>query len=206
MKRNQIISKLLIFAGVLLLLGGVLLFLNNEFEDMQADKFQNESLDLIKEKIEAGVEPSDESSEDGIESSYTDIPVIEVDGSKYMGYLYVPSISKEFPVMADWSYPKLKKAVCRYYGSVATNDLVIAGHNFRKHFGQLKKLNVGEKVYFVSANGISYEYEIKEIEILEPTAISEMINSNYELSLYTCTYGGGERYTVRCKRIVENDG
>jgi len=203
MKKRLIVSKILIAVGIILVLGALFLFLKNEYDSSQAGKIQDESMTVLRQKIESGVEPSNAASQNGDETS-SDIPSIEINGEKYMGYLYFPSLSKEFSVMSSWSYPKLKKSVCRYYGSVYTNDLVIAGHNYRKHFGQLKKLNVGDKVYFISSNGVSYEYEVGEIEIVSPTDISRMIESQYDLTLFTCTYGGQDRYTVRCKKVNSN--
>jgi sortase A len=45
---------------------------------------------------------------------------------------------------SEWSYPLLKKAPCRYRGSIFTDGLIIAGRNFQRHFGNLKLLNSGD--------------------------------------------------------------
>ena len=49
-------------------------------------------------------------------------------------------------------------------------------------------------------------YEVIELETLSPFAIEEMTGGNWDLTLFTCTYGGKSRVTVRCTRadgIVE---
>lgn len=43
-------------------------------------------------------------------------------------------------------------------------------------------------------------YEVTEVEELQPTEIGQMLESGYDLTLYTCTYGGQSRVTVRCSR------
>ena len=41
-------------------------------------------------------------------------------------------------------------------------------------------------------------YQVQKMEVLQPTAISKMVRSKYDLSLFTCTYDGTTRFTVRC--------
>lgn len=43
-------------------------------------------------------------------------------------------------------------------------------------------------------------YEVIEIVILSPTDVTAMIESEYDLTLFTCTVGGEYRVTVRCNR------
>lgn len=80
----------------------------------------------------------------------------------------------------------------------------MAGHNFVNHFGRLNQLEVGDKVYFEAAAGQRYVYQVQKMEVLQPTAISKMVQSKYDLSLFTCTYGGTTRFTVRCRLLQIN--
>lgn len=97
-------------------------------------------------------------------------------------------------------YEKLKIAPCRNYGSVMSNDMVIAGHNYTRHFGTLNNLKIGDAVIFTDMNGVRYPYQVEEVLTLEPTAVEEMQNSGWNLTLYTCTLSGQLRLTVRCSR------
>lgn len=58
-------------------------------------------------------------------------------GYEYIGYLSIPSIGLALPVMKQWSYAGLKIAPGRYSGSLYTDDLVIAGHNYNRHFSPM---------------------------------------------------------------------
>ena len=100
--------------------------------------------------------------------------------------------------MSSWSYPQLKIAPCRYYGSVKTRDLVIAAHNYSRHFGNIKNLSAGDQVYFIDVEGVISSYEVAEVDTLNPTDVENMTSSGYALTLFTCTYGGQSRVTVRC--------
>ena len=48
-------------------------------------------------------------------------------------------------------------------------------------------------------DGNVFRYEVVELETLMPTAIEEMTSGDWDLTLFTCTIGGGSRVTVRCE-------
>jgi sortase A len=116
-----------------------------------------------------------------------------------IGILSIPVLKLELPVLANWDYEKLKSAPCHYYGSCYASDFVIAGHNYPAHFGRLSQLRTGDLVVFTDVTGTVHCYEVILLETLAPTATEEMITSGFDLSLYTCTPGGGNRVTVRCR-------
>ena len=53
-------------------------------------------------------------------------------------------------------------------------------------------------VAVTDVQGVVYCYEVVLPETLPEEAALEMITTGFELSLYTCTPGGGSRVTVRC--------
>lgn len=181
--------------GAALLIAALALLLYNRAEDETAGSAADEILPSV---VAAIGETEDNFSKDGEEYG-TDMAVAEIDGYGYIGYLSIPVLDLELPVMSEWDYTRLKIAPCRYFGSTKTDDLVICGHNYTRHFGTLKNLQEGDLVFFTDMDGVTTAYEVKEVETLQPTQISEMIESGYDLTLYTCTYGGQSRVTVRCE-------
>ncbi|MEE0808272.1 MAG: sortase [Acutalibacteraceae bacterium] len=85
-----------------------------------------------------------------------------------------------------------------YYGSCYEKDFVIAAHNYKAHFGRLSELQVGDLVVFTDVSGTAHYYEVVILETIPKNATKEMITRGFDLSLYTCTLGGGSRITVRC--------
>ena len=132
------------------------------------------------------------------------LPVIPVDGNDYIGVLEIPDQNLALPVMEDWSYPKLRIAPCRYKGSAEEKDLIIAGHNYDRHFGGLKQLSPGDPVEFTDVEGICYRYEVAEVLTMEGTAVEEMETGDWDMTLFTCTIGGQFRVAVRCA-LIEDD-
>ena len=130
-----------------------------------------------------------------------EMATVKVDGYDCIGILSIPVLELKLPVLADWSYSKLTKAPCHYYGTYYEGDFVIAAHNYDSHFGRLPQLQPGDMVIFTDVSGEEHYYEVVLLETLPPQATQEMIASGFDLSLYTCTPGGGNRVTVRCNSI-----
>lgn len=129
--------------------------------------------------------------------------VVEIEGYGYIGYISIPAIELELPVMSDWDYRRLKLAPCRQFGSVKTDDLVIAGHNYKAHFKNLSKLQAGDKVRFTDMDGKKNLYAVETVTTLSPESVDAVQNSGYDLVLYTCTPGGAARVAVFCSRTLE---
>ena len=196
--RKRHAGMMLIVIGAVLTMSALLLFLYNCREDEQA----GERADSILQQMEAElpeVMPAPLQGEAVPEES-AEMKVVEIDGYGYIGYLEIPDLALRLPVMAEWDYKRLKIAPCRQFGAVGTNDLVIAAHNYDRHFGRLKTLQGEESVTFTDMDGIVTSYVVEKVETLKPTAVDEVQNSDYDLVLYTCTLGGKTRVTVFCNR------
>lgn len=146
-----------------------------------------------------------ETPEEELEEVTEEMPVQTYGGYELVGTLHVPSVGIELPVLNDWSYDLLKVAPCRYSGTVAENDLILMGHNYKSHFTPLKKVKMGASVDFVGADGVVYRYEVAEMEIIHKTEVEELPSLEHDLTLFTCTNGGQRRCVVRCVRISEEN-
>jgi sortase A len=129
------------------------------------------------------------------------MPKQEVQGIDYIATLKIPALELDLPIISDWSYPNLKLAPCRYSGTAYLDNLVIAAHNYKSHFGNLKSLIPGDMVILTDMDGNEFRYEVAAIETLQPTAIEDMTSGDYALTLFTCTLSGSARVTVRCDRV-----
>ncbi len=126
-----------------------------------------------------------------------------IDGYGYIGYLSLPTLSLELPIMDEWDYDRLKMTPCRFSGTTYGDDLVIAGHDYNRHFAPLRKLAVGDGLSFTDMNGRKTAYTVVALDVLSPYALEDMTAGEYDLTLFTCTYDGKNRYTVRCDRVEE---
>ena len=195
--------------GAVLIVMALSLFLYNRLEDRQA----GEAADSVLPELQAAIEEAakslpqaqmqDDSSVAVDPNASAQMPETEINGYAYIGYLSLPSIDLELPVMSQWDDERLRIAPCRHTGSVDGDDLVIAGHNYDRHFGRLTNLKQGDLVFFTDLTGTTTAYSVVMTEVLDATAIHEMLNSSWALTLYTCTYGGQDRVAVRCERMEQ---
>lgn len=224
MKRK--LGYVLVLCGVLMFFAAGLLFFRNYREAEDADRAAQDKLSQLvvqisEKQLQQDVQTTQPTENVPVETSHpaetlaTVMPVVPtepsapqstvmdeivIDGDSYIGYLSFPRFELELPVMSGWSDSKLQISPCRYTGTLVTNDLVIMAHNFARHFGQISELSAGDVVYFTDVNGSTTVYEVIVREILPPDAIEDMTAGEFDLTLFTCTYGGANRITVRCNR------
>ncbi len=199
-------GAILVVIGTILLLAALSLLAYNKWDAWRAAKSAADIETRLKEEVDALLQNSyDGELPDGsVVPDDEDVPelaTVEVDGYEYIGTLSINRFGLELPVMKEWSYPGLKIAPGRYAGSPWTDDFVICGHNYSRHFGNLKYLEAGDEVDFTDVLGNVFTYEVVEVETLQPTAIEEMLDDQWDLTLFTCTIGGRTRVTVRCMQI-----
>lgn len=197
---------LLMVLGILLLAASGTLLLNNQTEQAAALEAQHQILPQLVKSINTAVEESNAQPTLPLTlplEAPKEMTVTEIDGYGYIGFLAIPELQLELSVMADWSYPQLQKSPCRYSGSIHADDLVISAHNYWSHFGQLKNLPTGSTILFTDMDGTQHTYQVTAVEILPPDAVEEMTSGEYDLTLFTCTYGGQNRVTLRCDRTEE---
>ena len=153
------------------------------------------SWELLVQKMQDSLE---QEQPDFVQNPKKEMPTAKVKGNDYIGVVDIPSLNLSLPVMSSWSYPKLRKAPCRFEGSVYTGDLIVAGHNYNRHFGRLKNLVRGTEVRFTDVDGNVFIYQVLGTEELGGYDLHRMRAGEWDLTLFTCTYGGGSRITVRC--------
>ena len=56
---------------------------------------------------------------------------------------------------------------------------------------------------FTDADGVTTVYTVVAQDIVESTAVEEVTDGTYDLTLFTCTYGGASRYAVYCDMVKE---
>lgn len=206
---RRITGAVCLFLGTVLIFGALTLFVHNQHEETVAESRSEDLMPVLMEAIEekekSPTEPPTYEQPVGTPVEYLDpdaliMTEVEIDGDKYIGYLSIPSLELELPVMSGWDYRKLNVAPCRYNGSVRGEDLVIMAHNYDRHFGRLAELTEDDPVIFTDMDGIVTTYEVVGQDILSPYAVEEMTSGDFDLTLFTCTYGGQSRVTVYCDR------
>lgn len=201
-----------ILLGLLLLAAALSLTVYNVYEARRAEKAANLAVSQLEELIptQAPTNPAESETPtvpvelpDYVLNPHMPMPETEIDGETYIGRLEIPALGLNLPVISQCSYPKLKIAPNRYFGSAYLDNLVIAGHNYDCFFGGLSNLSPGDTVRFTDLDGNVFRYEVVAMEALKVTEIEEMLSPEYDLTLFTCNTSLSRRITIRCERIEE---
>lgn len=202
---------LLTVLGLALLVSAFLLFFHNEGQDQRAGEASEELLEevwgaiQVQENAESIDLPPLPSGEPEAQQEYAaelsrEKTMMTRDGYEILGVLRIPALELALPVMAAWDTSRLELAPCRQFGAAETDDLVIAGHNYKAHFRELDKLTDGDVVYFMGVDGIEISYQVAEVSLVMPEDVAAVRDSGFDLVLYTCTQSRGRRVTVFCNR------
>ena len=219
---KKAIPRVLVSIGILFLVAAGALLIYSLVDDQMAEQRADSILQLVSEDGWEQVELTEteeeassgffslfhsaealENTEEAPESSsYTGAPLVY----SVIGILEIPRLNKKLPVL-DRSIPALlRKSVCRYTGRMEEKPirLVIAGHNYRSHFGEIHKLQPGDEIRFTTPEGVTYRYAMvymEECHMDDRDAVQE--GEGWDITLLTCkkperTY----RYLVRFAEIT----
>ncbi|HHU08280.1 MAG TPA: sortase [Clostridiaceae bacterium] len=204
MKRRRAIVSIVL--GIALIVAALILLVSNINDDQTAGIASQEVLAQVRAVIRDGSALASNGGDDSVDKrpdfladeseDATEMTVQVIDGHDYIGYLKIPKLNLELPIMSSWDGDKLNIAPCRHFGSTKTDNLVIAGHNYKSHFGSLSSLNIDDVIIFTDMDGVSWRYAVGSIDILAATAVEAVRDSVWDLILYTCTYGGRDRVTI----------
>lgn len=202
---NKRLGNLLFLLGALCIAAAIFLTIHNRQEDQQAAATAEAVMPELAQEIRHQAKEW-QSAGQTIDGSVAEKPVPEsdqgvtVDGVRYLGYLEIPALNMQLPVQMDFSMDALKLSPCRYAGSFSEENLVIAAHNYSSSFGEISWLSAGDTVTLVDGLGDRHSYQVEKLETLSPAETERMTDSGWPLTLFTCTYGGASRTTVRCSK------
>ena len=192
--------------GIVLVMSAFSLILMNQQEDQRAENHVAEIIPMLREEISrthqnASAEqiiPQDNIPEELLKAEDLIMTEKNINGYAYIGYLTIPDLNLELPIMAGWDSRRLQISPCRFTGTLRGEDLVIMAHNYTSHFGRLSKLSEGSKIQFMDMDGKLWDYSVAAMDILPAEAVEEMTAGDYDLTLFTCAPNRTHRITVRC--------
>lgn len=186
------------FVGFVLIFSSFCLTLYNSHSENNAAKEAAKALSQIEG---VAAEPELTETPDYFISPDVELPKKEIDGRYYVGTLSVPALDMKLPVIDEWSYENFNFAPCVYEGTPYKNNFIICAHNYEEFFRELGSLVPGDKITFKDMDGNVFKYEVMYTEFLNDEDVEEMSGGEWDLTLFTCTYRGSTRITVRCKNV-----
>ncbi len=187
---KKISGYIYILIGAALIILAAMIVKNNFDESASAGAASDEMLAGIIDQMPSAVMPGNESGP---------MPVVDFGGRSFVGTVEIPSLGLLLPIQDEWSTDNARISVCRYKGSVYDHDLIVCGHNYIEHFGTLPDLEIGADVIVTDMNGMSFYFQVSNIETLGAYDVREMEAGQWDFTMFTCTIGGANRVTIRCE-------
>lgn len=194
MSKKQKLGAILVAVGLALVLCSLSIHLLQE----QEEELAGQTAELLLEQLKNPVILPPEAPENTAPQQDPILPTVTYMDFEMIGSIRIPSLGMQLPVLNEWTDESLKAAPCRYQGSIDEGNMIIMGHNYRKHFRPLHDVKEGAEVIFENVLGKQYKFRVAEIEYLHRTQ-GEALPSKYPLSVFTCTSGGLDRIILRCE-------
>lgn len=108
---RQKIGKICMVLGALLILAAAALLAYNKWDAARADKAAQQALGELEQTLTTTVEEKAKSETVVLQPELDPAQPMtetELDGWSYIGYLSIPSIGLDLPVMSEWSYAGLR--------------------------------------------------------------------------------------------------
>ena len=194
--KRKVRGAILIVLGLALAFSGAALYARYErqaaISEQNAEVLLTQLHSAIEERQLMGLEA---------EAPEGQMPQLMLEGHALIGILEAAEADICLSVIDSWSYEKLQYSPCRYCGSLEEGNLILLGHNYLRHLGNLGHLEAGDRVTFTDINGKVHTFAVAEAEILKPTQVEELKANPYPLAIFTCTDAGQSRYVVYCEKI-----
>ncbi|MEZ4510556.1 MAG: class D sortase [Chloroflexota bacterium] len=129
-------------------------------------------------------------------------PPVPTPSAEQARRIQIPAIGVDHPVVQGDDWEQLKKGVGQHVGSAQAGgegNLVLSAHNdiYGEIFRYLDQLAVGDEI-IVSTERQSYIYVVRELQVVEPTDVWVMADSDHASATLISCYP----FRVNNKRIV----
>ena len=134
----------------------------------------------------------------------------DIDGAEVIGKLEIPKLSLSTYILSETNDDTLSKSVTKLCGPNINEagNFCILGHNYNKKtmFGNLKKIEINDKIILTNMYGQKVEYIVYDIYKVYPNEV-ECLNQetygNREITLITCTTGAIKRLVIKATEIYD---
>lgn len=134
----------------------------------------------------------------------------DIDGFEVIGKLEIPKLNLSTYILSEMNDDTLSKSVTKLCGPNINEagNFCILGHNYNKKtmFGNLKKIEINDKVILTNMYGQKVEYIVYDIYKVYPNEVECLTQKTYgnrEATLITCTTGAIKRLIIKATEIYD---
>ena len=128
----------------------------------------------------------------------------DIDGFEVIGKLEISKLNLSTYILSETNDDTLSKSVTKLCGPNINEagNFCILGHNYNKKtmFGNLKKIEINDKIILTNMYGQKVEYIVYDIYKVYPNEVECLTQKTYgnrEATLITCTTGAIKRLIIK---------
>lgn len=129
------------------------------------------------------------------------ISIEDLGKEDYWGIVSIDSIGIQVPVLNICTEQTLKIAPGVHL-EYEDGSAVIAGHNYKYHFGKFSSVSLGDRVSVTKIDGSLYNLKVSEKYFVSADDTSILEQDNWDLVMYTCDVTNQNRIVLCC--VLEN--
>lgn len=125
------------------------------------------------------------------------------EGFTVLGYIEIPKININLPVLSEISMKAMEKSICRLYGPELNEvgNVVLAGYNYKNStfVSDIAKLGIGDSINIIDKNGKSVKYVIYEKHQTTPddsNYVTREVGDKKEITLLTALDDSSQRTVI----------
>lgn len=130
------------------------------------------------------------------------MPVLEIDGTDYVGLLEIPALDAVVPVADKWEQNMLTSACGRFWGSAYDHTLVIGGPDHPGQFDFCDDIEVGAVVLVTDMTGVQFAYTVSRVDRAKHAERQWLLDTEYDLTIFCRDASSFEYIAVRCVSAV----
>lgn len=132
--------------------------------------------------------------------SYSDpaMPVLQIQGTDFVGLLEVPSFGVSLPIGNSWSSAGASRYPCRFLGSAYDNSLILGGVNRKGQLDFCEKLDLGDRITVTDMTGAKFSYEVVRIDRRDSADSAVLRETDSALTLFVHSKTWSGYVIVRC--------
>lgn len=218
----MLVGNALVYCGLFILcISALMMFV--EHESIRATEI---SSNAVLESIESQINTNSNMSESDIGKDVTDsddlesepaqdsdlnpnvdnvpqksISIVDLGKEDYWGIVSIDSIGIQVPVLNICTEQTLKIAPGVHL-EYEDGSAVIAGHNYKYHFGKFSSVSLGDRVSVTKIDGSLYNLKVSEKYFVSADDTSILEQDNWDLVMYTCDVTNQNRIVLCC--VLEN--
>lgn len=192
-RKNDTIRKILIIAGVCLLVAAMALFIAWQWYIRAAERNAKGYVRVIRELVS---EPQGAVPEERRDNT---MATLSIDGTDFVGLLEVPKYDSVLPVCDDWGNPA--KHLCRFGGSVYDRTMQIGGTSQNGQYDFYRDISVGDSVFFTDMEGNRFSYTVTDIRYEKNVNRSTLQRKESSLTVFIKNIYAFEYIIIYCDTV-----